>query len=135
MKQFILFTEKSNIRKQNIISPFVPIILFSIVVRARPWNLLFDNLLVESRLLALESCRWFQILSLLFFPVFFLNLLYDIVVFELLFGYFINHLFEPFLSHSETWFFYDQIRVLLLLFNDSCGDIKVIDVISGGGWI
>lgn len=110
-------------------------ILFSILVRARPWDLLFDNLLIQSWLLALENCRWFQILSLLFFLVFFLNLLYDIVVFELLFGYFINNLFEPLLSHSEAWFFYDQVRVLLLLFNDFCGDIKVIDVISGGGWI
>lgn len=60
--------------------------------------------------------------------MFFLYLLDDVIVFVLLL--LLYDLFEPCLTHTETWLPYDEIRVLLLLFDDSCCDVACDDVVT-----
>ena len=60
--------------------------------------------------------------------MFLLYLLDDIIIFILLL--LLNDLLESRLTNSETWLPYDQIWVLLLLFNYPCCDVTCDDVVA-----
>lgn len=59
--------------------------------------------------------------------MFFLDLLDDVIIFII---FLLLNVFEPCLSYSKTWFLYDQIWILFLLFDDSCCDVAGNNVIA-----
>lgn len=123
------FIKRSYISEKDVIGSFVPIILLPVVVGA--WTGSHLLRIFEARIFALEYTVVLQHLQLPLLPVLLLNLLYYVVVFVVIlhFGFF----FEPGLSDTKTWFFDDQVGIFLLLFDDSCGNIIINDVVGSHG--
>jgi hypothetical protein len=125
----------SDVGEQDIVGPLVPVVLLPVVVSSWTRNLLLEHFLVESRVFALERRRWLQVLSLFLFSVLLLDLLDDVVIFEVLLRNLALHLLEPFLTNTKSWLFDDQIRVLFLLLYHLSRNIVVIYAVSRRRWI
>lgn len=115
----------SNVCKENVVSPFIPLVLLPVVIGSWSWNLLSSHFLVEPGLFVLESSRWFEILPFLLFIVLLLYLLNNIIILKVLLFNFIRHLLESFLSHAKPWLFDDKIWILLFLFDDFSSNVII----------
>lgn len=124
-----LFRASSNVCKEYIVGPFVPMVFLPIIVS--PWAWIFTFGLFYPWLPWFKRSGVLKQLSLLFLSVFVLNLFYNVIIIKLFL--FDRSLLESLLPHSESWLFNYQIWVILLLFDDPRRNIVVVDVVNTWG--
>ena len=106
-------------------------IFFPIVIGSRSRRFFLCEFLIKPWFFIFERSWWFKIFSFFLFFVFLLNFFDDVIIFEILFRNFYRQLFESFLSNTKAWLFDNQVRILFFLFDNFCGNIKVVNAV---GW-
>ena len=121
--------EKSDVCKEDVVGSLVPVVLLSVVIRARAWR--YCLYFLEAQILALEDAVILEHLHLALLSMFFLDLLDDVVILVLFL--LLDDVSEPRLANAEAWLLNDEAWVFFLLFDDSCCDVAGNDVVAADG--
>jgi len=122
--------KRSNISEEDVIGSLVPVILLTIIVRARTRGLL--PLLLEARLFALEYAVILQHLQLTLLSVFLLNLLDNVIVLEIFLRF--RLLLESGLTNTKSRLLDDKVGIIFLFFDDFGGKVMVNEIVGTDRW-